>query len=349
MSRHPHHVLAVVAAVAVTLAAGACTTAGVYDPTPLYTPSASATSSASGSAAPSPTPSRSPSPSPSGTGIVATNCLPSYAPPAIMPTPGGPMPAGSYMDAIKKRGHLNAGVSADTLRLGSRNPVTNKIEGFDIDMLHAVSQAIFGNPDKIAPKVITALEREKVLQDGEVDIVARAMTINCDRWSRIAFSSEYYRSAQKVLVRKGLTTDSGAPIKGLKDLAGKKVCAPNGTTTMSTLRKFKEVQAVGADTHTGCLVLFQQGAVDAITGDATVLAGLAAQDPYAVVVQESGFTTEPYGLAIDQKHPDFVAFVNGVLEQMRADGRWTKSYNTWLADALGKAPAPPTPVYGRTP
>ena len=96
-------------------------------------------------------------------------------------------------------------------------------------------------------------------------------------------------------------------------------------------------------------MLFQQGAVDAITGDDTVLAGLAAQDPYAAVVQAPAFTAEPYGLGVNQEHVDFVRFVNGVLEQMRADGRWTKSYNTWLADALGKAPAPPEPVYGRAP
>ena len=36
-----------------------------------------------------------------------------------------------------------------------------------------------------------------------MDIVARNMTINCDRWKDIAFSSEYYRSGQKVLVRHG--------------------------------------------------------------------------------------------------------------------------------------------------
>ena len=41
----------------------------------------------------------------------------------------------------------------------------------------------------------------------------------------------------------------------------------------------------GAATHTGCLVLFQNGEVDAIAGDDTVLAGLVAQDPYAVVPQ----------------------------------------------------------------
>ena len=88
-------------------------------------------------------------------------------------------------------------------------------------------------------------------------------------------------------------------------------------------------------------MLFQEGKVDAITGDDTVLAGLAAQDPYAEVVQAPAFTAEPYGLGVNQANVDFVRFVNGVLAQMRADGRWTKSYNTWLADALGKAPAPP--------
>ena len=85
------------------------------------------------------------------------------------------------------------------------------------------------------------------------------------------------------------------------------------------------------------------------TAPARLLAGLAAQDPYAEVVQASAFTAEPYGLGFNQKNVDFVRFVNGVLEDMKADGRWTKSYNRWLAESLGKAPAPPEPVYGRAP
>ncbi len=341
MSRRPLRALAGMVAVAATLAAGACTTAGAYDPTPLYTPSPPA-------ASPSPSATATPSPAPSGTDVATTNCLQSYAPPGTMPEPGA-MPAGSTMAEIKERGRLIAGVSADTLLLGARNPVTGRIEGFDIDMLRAVSQAIFGDPNKVELKVITAAQRLPALQDGTVDIVARNMTITCNRWKDIAFSSEYYRSGQKVLVRLGETTESGGPIRGIEDLAGKKVCAPNGSTSMDKLRTFTDIEAVGADTHTGCLVLFQQGAVDGITGDDTVLAGLAAQDPYADVVQAPAFTAEPYGLGVNQDNVDFVQFVNGVLEDMKADGRWTKSYNTWLADSLGKAPAPPKPVYGRAP
>jgi polar amino acid transport system substrate-binding protein len=118
---------------------------------------------------------------------------------------------------------------------------------------------------------------------------------------------------------------------------------------MDKLRTFPGLIPVGSDTHTGCLVLFQEGKVDAITGDDTILAGLAAQDPYAQVVNTSAFTAEPYGLGVSKKHPEFVQFVNGVLAQMRTDGEWTKAYDTWLKAALGPAPAAPAAVYGRQP
>ena len=104
---------------------------------------------------------------------------------------------------------------------------------------------------------------------------------------------------------------------------------------------------VAADTHTGCLVMFQQGKVDAITGDDTVLAGLAAQDPYAKVTKAPAFSNEPYGLGMPKNDPNFVRFVNKVLEDAKADGRWKAAYDRWLAEALGPAPAPPRPVYGR--
>jgi len=317
--------LALVAVVGVLLAG--CTSSA-YEATPL--PTASAPASASPS----------PSPSPSTAAPVACdNALASYAPAPALPAPGA-MPAGSTMGTIAQRGRLVVGVSADSLLLGSRNPVTGQIEGFDIDMARLVAQAIFGDPNKVELRVITAAQRIPSLQEGTVDLVVRNMTITCARWEQIAFSAEYYRSGQKVLVPLGSTATS------LADLAGQKVCAPAGSTSLDKLKDFPEVVAVSAATHTSCLVKFQQGDVDAITGDDTVLAGLAAQDPYAQVVGDA-FTAEPYGIGIAQANIDLVRFVNGVLAAAEADGRWTRSYDTWLAESLGAAPAPPTPVYGR--
>jgi polar amino acid transport system substrate-binding protein len=246
------------------------------------------------------------------------------------------------MRKIQDRGRLVAGVSADTYLLGARNPLTGKIEGFDIDMVKAVAKAIFGDEDAYQLKVITAAQRIPALQNGDVDIVARNMTINCDRWKSIAFSTEYYRSGQKIMVRKGSKANS------LSDLAGQKVCAPRGTSSMDNLVKLApKAVAVSADSHTGCLALFQQGEVAAITGDDTVLAGLAAQDPYAVVPEQKAFTAEPYGLGIPAKNVDFVRFVNARLEQLRSNGGWTDIYNRWLKEPLGPAPDPPKAVYGR--
>ncbi len=318
-----------VATLALLVTAG-CSGNGVYETTQI--PSAPAPSAIS--PAPSPT-SAAPPPD-------CGNRLASFAPDGPNPGPDA-LPSRSYVAKIKTRGRLIAGVSSDTLLLGSRDPLTGQIQGFDIEMLKAVSKAIFNDPNKIEFKVITTAQRIPALTDGSVDIVARAMTMTCARWQQIDFSTQYYLAGQKVLVAKG------SPVKTMADLKGKRVCAPNGSTSMDKLKTFPGLIPVGSDTHTGCLVLFQQGQVDAITGDDTILAGLAAQDPYAFVVKTPAFTEEPYGLGIAKHRPDFVKFVNGVLAQMRAGGQWTTAYNTWLKAALGPAPMPPAAVYGRLP
>ena len=96
---------------------------------------------------------------------------------------------------------------------------------------------------------------------------------------------------------------------------------------------------------TDCLVLLQQGQVDAISTDDTILLGLAAQDPTVQVVG-SKFTDEPYGIGVNQNHPEFVRFINAVLERMRQDGSWATIYNRWLGRVGGgTTPSPPPAKY----
>jgi polar amino acid transport system substrate-binding protein len=268
----------------------------------------------------------------------------SYPPLVPLPAPGE-MPAGSTMAAIHDRGRLIVGVSADTLLFGARNPLSGRIEGFDVDMLSEVARAIFGGAgditDRIEYRVITYADRLPMLESGAVDIVAHTMTINCRRWLRIAFSSEYFRAGQKVLVLK----DSG--LSSIDDLraAGSTVCAPEGSTNIDELAKpeYSGIVLVGKADISDCLVAMQQGDADATSGDDTVLAGFAAQDPSTEVVGEQ-FTQEPYGFGFNIDAVDFAQFVNSVLEQMRADGRWADIYQRWLIDtgALPDA-APPAP------
>ena len=303
-------------------ALAACTSFG-YEPTPLPQSSASATASPSASATTAES--------------TCTNALESYTPPAAVPTNLSGYPT---VDKIRRRGRLIVGGSATSLLLAARNPISGRIEGFDVDLARQVAKAIFGDPDKIQRRVVTNAERIPVLQDGSVDLVISAMTINCARWQQIAFSAEYYRAGQKVLVQLGSKATS------LDDLGGQRVCAPAGSTSLDKLKTFPDVKVVTAAAQTDCLVKFQQGQTDAITGDDTVLAGLATQDPYAKVVGDP-FTSEPYGIGAPAGSTDLVRYVNAVLAQTISDGSWKASYNRWLAPALGPAPTPPTPVYGR--
>jgi polar amino acid transport system substrate-binding protein len=316
-------------AVVATLALGAC---GGYEETVPRPPE----KAAAAPTAPATTPAQCTDPDPTR----------SYDPTGALPAPGD-LPASSTMAEIRKRGRLIAGVSADTYLLASNNPFTGQIEGFDIDLVEQVAKAIFGDSKAYELKVITADQRIGSLQTQDVDIVVRNMTINCARWQSIAFSAEYYRSGQKILVRQDLADDG---VDSLAELDGVKVCAPSGTSSLDNIKELAPGAVIEeASNHTGCLALFQQGTVDAITGDDTVLAGLATQDPYAVVPPQETFTDEPYGIGVNKDDVDLVRFVNGVLERIRADGSWQASYEKWLRPALNVPATQPTPVYGRKP
>jgi len=238
------------------------------------------------------------------------------------------------MATIRARGYLIAGVSLNTFHTGYLNPSTGEVEGFDIDMLHAISSAIFGNPDRIHYLGITDDQRWPFVQSGRVDIVARTSTVLCSRWRRVDFSTVYLEAHQRILV------EDGSPIRGVSDLVGRRVCATATSTSLTYLQQHGAIPVEAYD-WSDCLVKLQLGQVAAISTDDVILAGLAAQDPYTKIVGPL-LTNEPYGLAISKLHPDFVRYVNAVLAQMRADGQWAASYRHWLGS---RVPAPPAARY----
>jgi polar amino acid transport system substrate-binding protein len=250
--------------------------------------------------------------------------------------PSGPpqVTPGSFMAKIRARGYLIAGVDQSTYHFGFLNPLDGQIEGFDIDMIRAVAQAIFGNPDKVEYKAISDAQRIPDVISGAVDIVAHTMTITCARLQQIEFSSVYFDAAQRVLVLKN------SAARSLAALAGQKVCATTGSDSLAVIAKNGAIP-VAVPFWTDCLVLLQQGDVAAISTDDSILAGLAAQDPWTMLVGPR-LTDEPYGLAISKQHPDFVVFVNAVLDQLRTDGQWKASYTHWIGHPV---PAPPQAQY----
>jgi polar amino acid transport system substrate-binding protein len=249
--------------------------------------------------------------------------------------PSGPpqVTPGSFMARIRERGYLIAGVDQNTYPFGFFNPRDGQIEGFDIDMIQAVARAIFGEV-KVYYKPISDNQRIPDIQNGSVDIVAHTMSITCNRLKHVSFSSVYFDAHQRVLVLKNSTADN------LADLRGQKVCATSGSTSIAKIVAAKAI-LVPVTYWTDCLVLLQQGDVAAISTDDCILKGLASQDPWSELIGPP-LANEPYGLAINKQHRDFVAFVNAVLEQLRTNGQWSASYAHWIGTPV---PAPPPAQY----
>ncbi|MFC4858723.1 glutamate ABC transporter substrate-binding protein [Actinophytocola glycyrrhizae] len=279
-------------------------------------------------------------PASSGSSAPAPDCDPtaSFRPQGDLP-PAGLMPAGTTMRAIQDRGQLIAGVDQNTFLFGFRNPTTNALEGFDIDIVREIAKAVFGDAGKVQFKVVTSAGRIKALQDGDVDVVVRTMTATCDRWKDINFSAIYYMAGQRLLV------DRTSKVTTLDQLGGKKVCAAKGSTSIKTIAAHPaKLIPVQVDNWSDCLIMLQQGQVEAVSTDDTILAGMVAQDPN-VKLAGPRFTEEPYGIGIPKANVDMVRYVNGVLTKIIAEGTWAEIYNRWLGQTGEQRPAPPTPVY----
>ena len=279
-------------------------------------------------------------PASTGSSAPTPNCDPTASfRPQGEPPAAGQMPDKTTMRAIQDRGQLVAGVDQNTFLFGFRNPTTNALEGFDIEIVREIAKSIFGDPNKVQFKVVTSAGRVKALQDGDVDVVVRTMTATCDRWKDINFSAIYYMAGQRLLV------DRASKITSLDQLGGQKVCAAKGSTSIMTIAANPaKLVPVQVDNWSDCLIMLQQGQVEAVSTDDTILAGMVAQDPN-VKLAGPRFTKEPYGIGIPKANVDMVRFVNSVLARAISEGRWAEIYSKWLGQTGEPRPEPPSPVY----
>ena len=239
---------------------------------------------------------------------------------------------------IRNRGRLIVGLDIGSNLFSFRDPITGEITGFDVDIAGEVARDIFGSPSQVEYRILSSADRIAALQNNQVDIVVKTMSITCDRKKLVNFSTVYLVANQRILAPR----DSA--ISQASDLSGKRVCAVKGTTSLQRIQEISPPPIiVEVVTWADCLVALQQRQVDAVSTDDSILAGLVAQDPYLHIVGPS-MNEEPYGIGINLANTGLVRFVNGTLERVRRDGTWNTLYRKWLT-VLGPPPAPPVPRY----
>lgn len=250
--------------------------------------------------------------------------------------------AGTPMAEIQKAGKIRVGVKFDQPGFGLKNPTTNEVEGFDVEMAKLIAQAIFGGDleeqnDNIEFIESVSKNREPFIQEGRVDIVIATYTINDARKQVIDFAGPYFVAKQDIMVMA-----DNDEIKSVEDLNDKKVCTAKGSTSEKNLRaKAPDAEVVLFDVYSQCAEEMTNGRVDAVTTDNTILAGLVDASNGEFKLVEAPFSDEPYGIGLSKGEDDFRNFLNDTLEELYENGEWAAAFERTLGEIGLKTPEPP--------
>jgi glutamate transport system substrate-binding protein len=240
----------------------------------------------------------------------------------------------------------------DTIRIGIKYDQPGlglqegeEFTGFDTDVARYVANELGYSEDQIEFVETISANRETALQNGDVDMIFATYSINDDRKELIDFAGPYFVAGQDLLVAADNTD-----ITGPEDLEGKNLCSVTGSTSAENIKNdyAEGVQLVERGGYAECATALASGAVDAVTTDDIILAGLAAAEENAGKFKVVGapFSEERYGVGLPAESTDRCEEINTAITKMIEDGTWEElvAKNT---EGTGYTPNadlnPPTP------
>ncbi len=164
---------------------------------------------------------------------------------ALIPGPAAAQDAlaSPTMDAIKKRGQLICGVDTGIPGYAFQDS-SGTWKGLDVDFCRAISDALFGSPDKVKYIGTTSKVRFSVLASGEIDVLIRDSELTFIRNTQLGLDEPAFNfyTAQTFMVRKSLN------VAHMKDLNGATICLLTGTTLETNIADYNRANNIKINT-----------------------------------------------------------------------------------------------------
>lgn len=227
-------------------------------------------------------------------------------------------------------GEVILGTKYDQPGLGLRHP-DKSMAGIDVDVATYVVNHIADANGWAHPEIkwreTPSAQRETLINNGEVTMITATYSINAGRAKTVDFGGPYLLTHQALLVR-----DDDRTLESLEDLAnGRKLCSVTGSTPAQKIKDaLPGVQLQEFDSYSSCVEALYRGKVDALTTDATILAGYAAQydNELRVVPMNTAdgepFTNEHYGIGHAKGDEASTEAINEALREMYASGEFRR-------------------------
>ncbi len=214
--------------------------------------------------------------------------------------------------------HILIGTDATYPPFEYVDPETDKIVGFDVDLMNEIAELINIEPEFQNTNFETIFT---ALQSGQFDAVMSAVTITEERKKIVAFSDPYIDVGQLVVTR-----TENDDIQSYQDLAdGAIVGVQTGTTGEiaaleeanvpdGNLRRYPTIDLAFAD--------LANGTIDAVVADGPTVGNYTTQPQYQEKLKIVGepFTEESYGIAVQQDDTELLNAINAALAQLKENG-----------------------------
>jgi general L-amino acid transport system substrate-binding protein len=238
--------------------------------------------------------------------------------------------AGTTVDAVKKKGFVQCGVSTGLPGFSVTDDKGNW-NGIDVDVCRAVAAAVFGDASRVKFSPLTAKERLTALQSGEIDMLSRNTTWTLTRDSNLGlnFAGVNYYDGQGFMVSKKLG------VKSALELDGASVCIQAGTTTELNLADYfrannMKYQPITYESSEETAKGFEAGRCDVLTSDQSQLYALRIKlaKPDDAVVLPEVISKEPLGPVVRQGDDEWFNIVKwSLFAQINAEEMGVSSVN----------------------
>ncbi|MGJ6964474.1 bifunctional serine/threonine-protein kinase/glutamate ABC transporter substrate-binding protein [Streptosporangium sp. G11] len=234
-----------------------------------------------------------------------------WAGPGGGPEKPGPTAFTSVADKAAGTGKLVVGLrdSLPGIALNSQG----KWSGFEVDLALEIAKALGVPASGVTFRATARPERQKLLADGDVDMVLATYSIN--ETDDVTFAGPYYLAHVDALVK------DGSPIVTVKGLEGSRMCQPASSAAVAVLQgAVEQLTLVAAQTYTECVNKLQAGEVDAIPGDDLLLAGFANRESIRYKLLGLKLTDERYAVALKRGDVRTCEAVRGAVADLYRSG-----------------------------
>jgi len=248
--------------------------------------------------------------------------------------------AETTLEKINRSGVFTVGARTASPQFGYINK-QNEWVGFSTDLARLVHKNLekrLKKSIKFELKESTPATRIPLLMSGAVDLIAETMTDTRARRESVDFSLTFFVTGAQFLVREG------SSIRGIQDIAGKRIGAQQGATNERIVReRAPQAKLVVFPDQPAAFTALGQGRIDAYTNDGIQLAGVKAKAPFPEKWKIVGdlYSYEPYGMAMRKNDSDLRALVNNSLMQAIEGGEYFRLYDKWFGPK-GEVPYPLT-------